>query len=311
MLTRREVIAVAIESGGYAVDPTPTAAANAVLVENPNWSLDSLRINDRNGVRTTLATLQKVYGGHLKGVAFDVEIKGSGAAGTPPEVDPLLRACGMKVANVPATSDTYTPTSTALESVTIYYWQDGTLHRINGCVGNVTINLEAGAIGYFNFQMVGWEPIGSYLDQALPTPTYDSTVPPPIVGGTFTVGGVGLVTDKLEIGLNNTIAKNGDISNFNGFAQIQITGRDVAGSYAPEAVLKSVYDWMTPLQANTTAALASGVIGSTAGNRFAVNCPRIANREWSPEDRTGVRAYSIGFGAAENTGDDEISIAFT
>lgn len=310
MQIRREVIAVKVETT-YGTDAVPTAAANAVLVENPSWSFDSARLNDRNGVRTTFATLLKVFGGALKAVSFDAEMKGSGTAGTAPEIDALLRACGFAVTNVPATSDTYKPTSSSLESVSIYYWQDGTLHKMLGCVGTVSFKMEAGKIAYANFQMVGHEPATSMLDQALPTPTYDATVPPPVIGGGFTIGGTALVTDKLEFAVNNQIAKNGDISSYDGFAKLQITGRDLSGSFAPEAVLKATKDFDTPFKAGTTAVLASGVIGSTAGNRFAVNMPVIQYREFGPGDRGGIRVYEMGFGAHESAGDDEVSIAFT
>lgn len=312
MKTRREVIAVKIETV-YGTDTVPTAAANAVLVENPQWNMDSLRMNDRNGVRTTLATLKKVYGGTLRGVSFDVEIKGSGTAGTPPEISTLLRACGFAVTNVPATSDTYKPTSsTTMESVSIYYWQDGTLNKMVGCVGTVSFKMEAGKIAYANFQMVGHDPSASwFIDQALPTPAYDATVPYPVIGGGFTIGGTALITDKLEFAMNNEIAKNGDISSYDGFAKLEITGRDVAGSFSPEAVLKATYDHDAKIKGGTSLALATGVIGSTAGNRFAVTMPAIAYREYGPADRAGIRAYAIGFGAGESAGDDEVSIVFT
>jgi len=310
MLTRREVILVKIEPV-YGVDPVPVPAVNSVLVENPEWNLDSLRMNDRNGVRTSLGTLRKVYGGSLKGVSFDVEIKGSGAAGTAPEMDPLLRACGLGVTNVPATSDTYAPVSTGLESVTIYYYQDGTLHKMHGVVGNVTFNLEAGGIGMAKFEMVGHEPAAGMTDAALPAPTYDATVPDPAIGATFTVGAVPLITDKLEFGLNSEIAKNGDISSYDGFAMLQIVSRDVAGSYAPEAVLKAVKDFDTPLRTDAVEALLTGAIGTVAGNIFTISMPAIQEREFGPEDRNGVRAYAIGFGATEVSGDDEVSIVFT
>jgi hypothetical protein len=84
-----EVILVEAELT-YGTDPTPSASTNAVLVRNPSLSSEGLRMNDRAAVRAGLGQLQKVHGGQLKRFRFECEVKGSGAAGTAPEIGPLL-----------------------------------------------------------------------------------------------------------------------------------------------------------------------------------------------------------------------------
>ena len=80
MLVNREVILAKIE-GTYGVDSVPVAASDAVLVENIGWSQEGLRMNERPAVRSSLGMLKHIFGGRMMTLTFDVEMKGSGAAG--------------------------------------------------------------------------------------------------------------------------------------------------------------------------------------------------------------------------------------
>ena len=101
------------------------------------------------------------------------------------------------------------------------------------------------------------------------------------------------------------------VSAANGYSQIRITGRDVSGSFDPEATLLADHDFAAEWKSGAALALDSGVVGSAAGNRWRIQCPAISYREISEGDREGLRTLEIGFGAAEINGDDEISLVFT
>jgi hypothetical protein len=58
-------------------------------------------------------------------------------------------------------------------------------------------------------------------------------------------------------------------------------------------------------------ALTTGAIGGTAGNILTVTMPALSYREAAPGDREGVRTMEMSYGAAESSGDDEVSLAFT
>jgi len=302
------VILVKIEAT-YNVDPIPAAATDAVLVENLAWANEGLRMNDRPAVRAQLGTLQQVYGGQLMSITFDAEVKGSGTAGTPPEIDALLRASGFGVTNVVSTSDTYAPVSTGHESVTIYYYQDGTFLRISGCRGNVSLSGEAGAVGKASFTMTGHT--SGVTDTGIVTPVYDSTVPPPVLGAGFTIDSYAATINALTFDMGNTMAMPGDVSATDGYGEVQITKRDVNGSIDPEHELVATEDFIGNFRGGASMALSSGTIGSVAGNRYAITMPAVSYRDASPGDREGIRILELPFGAAESSGDDEVSIAFT
>lgn len=307
-LVNREVILVKIETT-YNTDPTPAAATDAVLVESPSWSHEGARMVERNNVKATLAKDKSVHAGNLKQVSFTVELKGSGAAGTPPEIGPLLRACGMQQSIVASTSVTYRPVSTGFESVTIWYYSDGIRHVITGARGTVSFNLEAGSFGKAEFTMTGHD--GGVTDVAMVSPTYDTTVPPALINVPFTIGSYAAAITKLAVDLSNSVAMPASMSATDGYGEIIITARDVQGSFDPAQVLAATKNYISEWKAGTTGALTTGTIGATAGNRYAVSAPVCYYREVSPADRDGLRTFEIGCGFAESSGDDEISIVFT
>ena len=278
MLTNREVILAEIEVS-YGVDPVPLEATNAMLVENIGWSNEGLRMNERPAVRQNIGMLQMVFGGTLRSITFDVEMKGgNGAVDVPPEFGPLLRACGFAETINAAVDVQYAPVSTGHESVTIYYFQDGIRHIMTGCVGNVSFNLETGALGKMSFTFTGH--LISVTDVALPAaPVYLTNVPPPLISTPFTIGAYAAIINALTWDMSNTVATPPDMSASDGYSQIRITQRDVQGSYDPEAVLVATDDPFTDLQAGTSLAVTTGVVGSAVGNRYQVDMPAAYNKD--------------------------------
>ena len=313
MLVNRQVILVEVETT-YGTDPNPLAA-DAVLVQNVNFALEGLRMNDRPSVRSSLGTLQQIYGGALKAFSFDVEIKGSGTNDVPPECGALLRACGMDETIVASTSVTYTPASTSHDSVTIYFYQDedgnSVRHRVNGCRGSVSFNFTVGEYPVATFTMVGH--LDDETDQTTVTPTYDTTVPVPFINATgFLIGAFAGVINSLTFDLSNTVSTPPDVLAADGYAEIQITKRDVNGVLDPELELAATFNPWTQFRAGTTLVLDTGTIGSVAGNRMQISFPAIYWRDQTQEDREGVLAHGLPFGAAETASEnDEVSIQFT
>ncbi len=309
MLTNRDVILIKIEST-YGTDAVPVEGTDAILVESQGWANEGLRMNERPAVRANIGLLQSVYGGRLGSVTFDVELKGSGGAvDDPPEIGTALRACGLGEMINAAADVTYEPVSTGIESVTIYYFQDGIRYILTGCRGNVSFNLETGAVGKASFTFTGH--IALPTDVALPAPTYDGVVPVAIINTPFVIGGFSAIINALTFDMSNTIAMPPDMAAIDGYSEVQITQRDVNGSFDPEAELVAVDTPLTDLENGVAQALTTGKIGSGTGAEYQVTMPAVYYRDVSPGDRDGVRTLETPFGATESTGDDEVSIVFT
>lgn len=308
MLKNREVLLAKAEVT-YNTDPVPTAAANAILVENLGWSFVGARMAERPAIRASLGQLKPIYAGSLMQFSFDVEIKGSGAAGTAPEIGVLLQGCAMSETIVASTSVTYKPASTAHKSLTLYFHQDGLLYKLTGARGRVKAMLRVGEVGKLSFEFVGH--FSGPTDVALPTPTYNATVPVPALSAAFSIDSYSAIVTGLEFDLGNNVVTPGDIAKADGYGEIQIVQRKLTGSFDVETVLVAAHNFISKWTGGNAMALASGTVGATAGNRYAVSMPAVTYTEVGKGDKDSISTFDLSFQGAESTTDDEVSIAFT
>jgi hypothetical protein len=311
MLKIRSLLLAEIESA-YNSDPTPTGAANAMLVENLSWSHEGARRHERSGaVKGTMAPLRSLHGGSLIGLTFDVEIKGSGSAGTAPEYGPLLKACGFEETIVASTSVTYTPSSDPADhkSVTCYVYEDGTLYQITGCRGQFTVDLTVGAAGKLSFKLIGH--LAGKSDTSLASPTLQSNVPPVVLGASFAVDSYSAIISKLTIDPGITVVTPDNLAAADGYGEIRITGMAPTFTIDPEQTVFATYDWLAKWQANGSGSMTTGTIGSTAGNRYTITAPAAVYTELSNGDRNGILTREVKGMLVDTTSDNWISIALT
>lgn len=308
-----EVVLAKIETT-YNTDATPVAATNAILVQNISPKVAGLRMVARPAIRANLNDLQAVYGGQLIELSFDCEIKGSGAAGTAPEIGTLFRGCALGETVVASTSVTYKPLSAVHESLTIYWYEGGKkLHKLTGARGDYTIKVTAGGIAMASFKFTGHY-VGAPTDVAIPAPVYLSTVPRAALSMAITVGGVTVVARDWSVAAGQTVALPPSIGAVDGYSEIQITDQKFSGSMTIEAELAAIIDVDSQLAAGTASTFASGTLGSVAGNKFvlssATNGLYWMSRDWSDGD--GLRLRTMPFGLVDSVaGNDAVSMAFT
>jgi hypothetical protein len=304
MLTRRSVLLAKIETV-YGTDPVPVAG-DAVLCIDPVVRVDG-ELLDRRFVKQNLSPLTPILGAKSVEVTFAAELKGSGAAGTAPEIGPLLRACGMSETIVASTSVAYAPVSTAFESCTIYVYYDGMLHKVCGCRGTVDVDLAAGQYGLLNFRFMGLFQIP--VDQAIVSGTFDATKPVAVAGLGMTIGAYAAIFERLQLALNNDLTALKDANTAAVIRQIVITGRRSAGSFNPETVLEATNDFWGDWNSRLEMAL-TALVGSVAGNKVQIDAPKVSYNQIAWGDRDGQRIYDIPFTCAGNAGDDELVLTF-
>jgi len=310
MLDKRSVM-LAKDEANYGTGSAPVAGTDAILIEDLNWAFANARMHQRKPVRASLGLLKPVYAGALLSISGKCEIKGAGAAGSPPEIAPLLRASGWAETISSGTSVTYKPTSTqsAHKSSTMYFYDDGLLLQMIGARGKCTFDLQVGMPAMASFEFTGH--FVSITDVALPVATYDSIVPPMLVNVPFTCDSYSAIISKLafDLGIELSIPEN--IAATDGYGEIQITGRNPTGSFNPLRVPVATKNFISQWQSGAAMALATGTIGSAAGNRLAVTMPAITYSEVARGNQQNVGTYELKFAAAEGTGDDEVSLVFT
>ncbi|MGR3177237.1 MAG: phage tail tube protein, partial [Candidatus Anammoxibacter sp.] len=181
LLTKRTLIQAKIEST-YGTDSVPVTGTDDIeVMQDPTYT-PNVTLIERNVVRESLSPAAPRVGKKLFDISFQMELKSSGTSnagtsGDEPQLDALLRACGMAVTLQVAVSVDYDPVSTAFESITIYAYLDGLLHKFTGCYGTWSLDMNAGEAGIFTFNFTGLynEP----TDVTFPSgAVFESTLPP-------------------------------------------------------------------------------------------------------------------------------------
>jgi len=308
MLKSKAIVLAKIETT-YGVDASPTAAANAILCEEPEIEVLGKKL-ERNNTRSYLGALTPLNIGEGIKISFGTELKGSGTAGTAPEIGPLLRACGLTETVVASTSVTYDPHSDVLngESVTLYFYRDAILHKVLGARGNVSLEAKAGEFAKLKFELTGL--YAGPVDTTLPTGTFNAVLPPVFQNASFSLDGYSAVIENLSVNLGNEIAKRVDANAASGIKEYFIRARAVTGECDPEVVPLSTKDFWSAWSNSSRVAL-SATIGSAAGNICTITAPKVAFDVPKYADREDLLTYGLSLIFTPDTGNDEISIAFT
>ncbi len=300
----------------YGTDPTPTVADNALEVKaiKVNYQADLL---DREIMRSSLSPRTPIVGKRWAEVTFTAELKGSGTKGVAPKIGALLQACGFAETASVGSSVLYSPSSSAIASVTVYVYDldlDGgnaRLHQLTGCRGQVSLKAEAGKLAELEFKMQGM--YEAVTDVAAPSsPTFETTKPPVVESCNFTLNSnTDLVVQNISIDMNNEVVSQDDISTANAIKGFIITGRKPSGTFNPEAVLAATYDFLADWVAATERAL-SMVVGSVAGNICTISAPQVALSSLADSDKSGILTNDIPFRLSGSAaGDDELTLNFT
>lgn len=234
MLKDRQLILAKIHA--TSADPVPAPETDAILASSIEFSQVARRL-DRAHALQWMGKAQGFNVGEGLRIRFNTEVRGKGA-GTAPEIDPLIRACNYTKSVDAGVSVTYTPNSlvssdNSSEMVAIYFYQDKKWHKILQARGTVVTNCKAA-----EYAMDTWEFTGVYAGaltaSAIPSGTFDTSVPPRFTSALCTIGGFTPKFKSLQLDLNNTVVKRMDANAATGILEWMITDREPKGSVDPE-----------------------------------------------------------------------------
>jgi hypothetical protein len=308
VLTRRRLLLAKIEST-YASDSSPTGT-NAILVRNLDIQPLVADTVNRDLVRPYMGQADQLLAQTRVEVTFEVELAGSGTAGTAPAYGPLLRSCGLEETLVTDTSATYAPESSGFESSTLYYHQDGIRHKVTGCRGSFEISGEVGGIPVISFSMTGI--YNAPTDETLPTPTYSNQATPLLFkqGNTssFSVFGFSGVMQSYNFNIANSVVFRELVG---GSQEILITDRAPSGTVVIEAPTITDKDFFTVATGTSTGSI-TFQHGSTAGNIVTMTTAQSDLGNLTYSDSDGIQMLNMPFIAVPtNSGNDELSLVFT
>lgn len=279
---RNTVILAKVETTA-GTDAVPAGATDAVLVSNMSIvPLDANNV-DRDLVRGYFGASEQLVATASVKCSFSVELAGSGTAATAPQWGDLLLGCAMAEALLATPNRVeYTPVSTSLKSLTIYYYDDGVLHKLFYCMGTCKLSAKIGERPLLTFDFVGLDGGATAVSNAVPTLSAWKTpvsmakanVVDITLGCTYATGALAGGTVYPSTGLMLDFANSVQYVPLLSTERVDIVDRDVVGTLEMDLTAAQEVANMATVKANTTQGLGL-TIGTAAGNKIIIHAPAV------------------------------------
>ena len=305
---KRSILAKAESS--YGTNPNPTGSANYVQVIDLNIEPIVSDEVSRDLIRPYMGNYEVIPANTRVNVTFDVEMAGSGSAGTAPKYGAILKACGLSETISGGNTVTYAPVTTPSDSVTLFVNYDGVRHIVKGCRGTFSINCEVNNIPRISFSLTGL--FAAPTDDALPSVTVSNQASPLIFknGSTsnFAIFGFAAALQSWNLDFNNEVIYRELVG---GTKEVIITDRRPSGTAVVEAVALSSHNFFTDYTGTSTGTN-TWLHGTTAGNKVTVSCPQTDLGQPTYEESDGITMLNLPFMATPTaSANNEFSLVYT
>lgn len=264
-------------------DSVPTGAANSIQVSNVKIEALNTTYVDRELLRAYFGSNDQLVASVNKKVSFDVELVGSGTAGTAPAWGPLLRACGFAQTLVATERVNYIPITNGQESVSIYVFDPGVRHVLLYAKGSVKFDMTLNKIPKMMFEFIGLDgsdtaanPTGvTYAAFLQPQVVQDAFTGDLTLGGTLSGTGVPAITGGTvypSMGLEVDAGITAEHIDLLGGQSIDITDRKMRGKIMVDSSAAEEVAFLAGIKAGTLQSL--GLIhGTVVGRRAGLFAP--------------------------------------
>lgn len=289
------------------LDPVPTPAANGILVRAMTPQLITAEFVERNNLRGYKGNFGSLAVGVHRMMEIEVELAGSGAAGTAPKWAPLLMACGFSETLAAAVSAAYAPISSGDTTVTLYGYLDGILFKMTGCKGSASFEFNAKQIPVMKCKFLGEYSIAT--DTTFPTGTVFTGFQKPLTVGkvntpTFSFFGFPAVAQSLSFDVANALVYRDMI----GYSGAYSSDRKPSGTAKIELPTVAATNFGELARLNTEGVLQL-VHGTVAGNIIQIDMPKIQQTSAPTISNDNELAMlDVQFSINPNAGNDEIVI---
>ncbi|WJY18675.1 hypothetical protein QQS45_00020 [Alteriqipengyuania flavescens] len=307
MVDTTRVIAAKTEAT-YGTDAAPTLAANAILTRNySSTPLEVDQVQRNLDTRKFGASRQKPSNARYRS-AYEVELAGSGAAGTAPKWMTLLAAAGMKAANVTAgqkAEQVFAQVGDPSSSLTEYAWTGDQLRKSVGQRGTFSLDFTAGALPFAGLQFTGLVPAAAPRSQAAPgAADFTGWIEPVEVNNEnslFTLDGFGAVTRSLRIEAGRNVA----LRSLVGARYIKGGNHQATARVVIEAPGVAAKDYLAALATGDLVAW-SFVHGKTAGNIVEASGTKAQITSIGETEEDDVLMFDIGLLLTVDGGADDL-----
>jgi len=288
----------------YGEDAAPTAAEALVMTNVTFTPLEGDEVS-RDLMLPYLGNQGMIITGQYATLQGEIEIAGSGTAGTAPKYDSLMRASGLAQTVTVDTSVDYEIIEDQEEAVSVYFISDKVQHVLLGARGNLSLNFVPKQIPRFTFTLTGL--LGTITDiVAMPAVTltgWEKPLPVSKANTTMSLHGWSSIAESLALNLGNTVTPRFLI----GDELIAITDRSGTGTAVVEAKSLAEVNWFAAAQNRTRGAL-SLVHGTAAGKIVEVTAPAVEIGKPTQGQTNNIVNYSLPLGLCPIDGLDEFKL---
>ena len=315
-IVKRTVVLAKIETTS-GTDAVPTGAANALQVADFSITpLDAKNV-DLNLIQPYFGASPSLVGTASVKCSFSVYLAGSGTAATAPAWGQLLIACANAETTGLLTPNRveYLPQTDTLKTATIYYYDDGVLHKLLGCFGNVKLSAKSGEAPKLSFDFVGLDGGVTAVANATavltawktPVAITKANVVDVTIGCTYAAGALvgGTVYNSTGISLDwgNKVDFVPMLTN----EQVILSDRSITGSLELDLTAAAEVTQMAAVKANTLQGVGF-TIGTATGNKILLHMPNVQLINPKKAENTGMRLIGFDLRALPAAGNDELRI---
>lgn len=306
---RRRLAVVAVETQyGVAPDPATATILEVVMLDAGNPYAGNTV--ERERMRYGFGNFEQINTGPNVERQIRVPFSGSGTAGEPPAYSPLLRACALSE-TIDATSVTYEPVSQNMDSVTIWWYEDGQVQEIRGARGTYEIGADAQSLPYWQFNLTG---LYSRPENAPSVQGAESTVagevPVNKQNSAFTMFGYPARLQAFSHNAGNQVEPR-NLVNYEG---VHIIDRRVTGNITIEAPALADFDAFEKVESHLTVTLGNIALthGTAAGNIIKAEGLQVQAANITASENQGIMHYGMELRyLPTGSNDDDVKYVFT
>ncbi len=307
-LFKKKVLFAALE-GVYGTDATPqTTPANAVQTKNLSITPIEAEELQREVDGGSLGANPTLLAGKRVMIEFDVDAAGSGTAGTRPAYAALIRGCGFAETDLSADADPrfeYDPVSSGFDALSLYTYLDGTLHKLVGARGSISMKGDMKGFADFHFKFLGlFLPITESAAPARDYSAYKTPVPTSAANDELTVHGTAVPATGFNWDMGGNLVHHETTAG----EEVLLTDRQVTGQFVMEAPDAAGFPVWTRAEDKQTGTLLYQH-GTAAGNIVEISAPALEVGKPSYTDQNGVAMVQVPYTLLPTSaGDDDIKI---
>ncbi len=309
-LSMKNMVLLAKAQTAKGTPASPVAGTNAILCRGLAPQPIKGKFVERQLIRGAKGNYGAIMASEHQVFEFEVELAGSGAAGTAPKYGPLLLGCGMSETVSAGVDVVYQPVAGDGSYLTLMAYLDGVLFQMTDALGTVSFALNAEELPVMKFQFIG--KYAAVTDATFPSGISFTGFQQPVTVGdantaVATLDSVNLVLKSLSLDLANQIGWR-DLVNDSG---VRSPDRKPTASAVFEMTTVATKNWVSAVKAGTQMPLAI-THGLTAGNIVGIACPKLQfNAEPSLSNDAEIAMLNGSFAVMPNAGNDEIVLTLT